>query len=149
MAEFRRDWLSDIRSMQQEMERLLGHFGSSKPPAVHFAPRVWEPAVDVYETKNEVVVTVELAGVRQEEIEVMVEGSTLVVRGARKETATQSRRSYHRMEIHRGFFERDILLPKPVDPEQTKAFYEDGLLKIVLPKAQREQTLQIKFENII
>ena len=135
--------------MQREMERLLEHFGRSKPPVVYFAPRVWEPAVDVYQTEEEIVVTVELAGIRQEEIEVEVEGNTLVVRGERREASAQSRRSYHQMEIQKGSFERSIVLPAPVDREQIRAFYEDGLLKIVLPKAQRDQVLQVRLKTII
>ena len=84
--------------MQREMERLLGHLGSSKPPEVYFAPKAWEPAIDVYETEKEIVVAVELAGVNLEGIGVALEGNTLVVRGERRETPSPERRSYHRME---------------------------------------------------
>jgi HSP20 family protein len=105
---------------------------------------VWEPAVDIYETEKDIVVVLELAGVRQEEIKVAIERNILVVRGERKETSARSRKSYYQMEIHRGSFEKVITLPAPVDPDQTKAFYEEGLLRIVLPKIQREQTLRLR-----
>ena len=144
MVDFRGDWLSNIHSMQQEMERLLDYFGSSKPPVVHFAPRMWEPAIDVYETEKDVVVLVELAGVKQNEIEIVVHGNTLVIRGERKEPQLRSKRTYYQMEIHKGPFERGILLPATVDPDKTKASYEDGLLEIVLPKVWQEQTLRVK-----
>jgi len=147
MMEFRHDWLSSVRSMQREMERLLDYFGSSKPPAVHFA-RMWEPAIDVYETETEVVALVELAGVKQDEIEVVVDGNTLVVRGERKEATPRSKRTYYQMEIQRGVFERGILLPTTVDPDKTKASYEDGLLEIVLPKLRQEQNLQVKIKTL-
>jgi HSP20 family protein len=133
--------------MQREMERLLGYLGSSKPPAAHFAPMVWEPAVDIYETEKEIVVVLELAGVRQEEIKVAIERNVLVVKGERKETSARSRKSYYQMEIHRGSFEKVITLPSPVDSGQTKAFYEEGLLRIVLPKTQREQTLRLRVKK--
>ncbi len=146
MVEFQHDWLSNIQSMQREMERLLDYFGSSKPPIVHFA-RMWEPAIDVYETAKEVVVLVELAGVKQDEIEIKVDGNTLVIRGERKEAPLRSKRTYYQMEIHRGPFERGILLPTTIDPEKAKASYEDGLLEIVLPKVIPEQAFQVKVKT--
>ncbi len=147
MVEFRRDWLTNIDSMQREMERLLDYFGSSKPPMVHFAPGVWEPAIDVYETEEDIVVLAELAGVLQEEIEVVVEGNTLVIRGERRDTLTTGKRTYYQIEIHKGPFERGIVLPAQVNPGQTRASYQDGLLEIVLPKAQKEQTLRVKIKT--
>ncbi len=143
MVEMRYDWLSNIQGMQREMERLLDHLCSSKPPMVHFA-RMWEPAVDVYETEKNIVVLVELAGVKQDKMDVIVVGSTLVVRGERKETPLGGNQTYHRIEIHRGFFERAILLPTAVDPDRTKASYEDGLVEIVLPKVEEERVLRLK-----
>ena len=144
MIEFRRDWINNIHGVQWEMERLLDYFGRSKPPVVYFAPRVWEPAIDVYETEDDVVVLVELAGVKQDEIEVVVNGNTLVISGQRKEAPQRSKRTYFQMEIHRGPFEREILLPASVNSDKAKASCEDGLLEIVLPKLQQEQTFQVK-----
>ncbi len=72
MVEIRYDRLSSIQGMQRQMVRLLDYLGSSKPPMVHFA-RMWEPAVDVYETEESIVVLVELAGVKQDRLEVVVE----------------------------------------------------------------------------
>ena len=149
MAEFRGDWLNEIRNMQREMDRLLSHLGHTKPPEVYFAPRFWEPAIDVYETEEQIVVALELAGMDREKLEVVVESNTLVVRGERRETPPRERRSYHRMEIPKGAFERSIPLPEPVDPDQTRAVFEDGLLRIVLPKVQRGQTLEVRVRTII
>lgn len=142
MVRLRSDWLNTVQGMQQEMERLLNYMGSSKPPSVHFA-RMWEPAVDVYETATEVVVLVELAGVKKDEIQMIVDGRTLVIRGIRQETGMQVKRNFHQMEIHRGPFERSVFLPVTVDPDKTKASYKDGLLEIVLPKVQRARTLRV------
>ena len=144
--EFRYDWLSNVQGMQREMERLLDYFGSSKPPLVHFA-RMWEPAIDVHETEKEVIVLVELAGVKQDEFEVVIDGNTLVIRGERKETPLRSRGTCYQMEIHRGPFERSILLPTTVDPDKTEASFEDGLLKIILPKTRLEQPLRVEIKT--
>lgn len=139
MVELRRDWSDVIVNVQREMERLLGDFTSRKPPSVRFSPRAWEPAIDVYETADEVVVLVELAGLKQEEIEVVVHGNVLVVKGERRDIKQGIKRSYYQMEILWGPFERGITLPVAVDSSQTKAYYEAGFLEIVLPKLQQEQ----------
>jgi HSP20 family protein len=142
MAEFPYDW---VDNMQREMERVLNYFGSSKPPAIHFAPGVWEPAVDVYQSDDEVVVLVELAGVRREDIEIVLDSDTLTIRGERKENANLGkRRSYYQMEINRGLFERKISLPVPVDREKSQASFDNGLLEIKLPRTSREQVFQMK-----
>lgn len=143
MVEIRYDRLSSIQGMQRQMEKLLDYLGSSKPPMVHFA-RLWEPAVDVYETEENVVVLVELAGVRQDRLEVMVEGSAVVVRGERKEIAPGGSKTYYQIEIHRGRFERVVPLPAAVDPDKTRASHDDGLLEVVLPKTKEGRVLRLK-----
>jgi len=143
MVEIRYDRLSSIQGMQRQMERLLEYLGSSKPPMVHFA-RMWEPAVDVYETEENIVVLVELAGVKQDRLEVVVEGSAVIVKGERKEIAPGGSKKYYQIEIHRGRFERAVPLPAAVDPERTRASYDDGLLEIVLPKTNETRVLRLK-----
>ncbi len=141
MIELRRDWLDNVNSMQREMDRLLSFLGASKPPRVQFEPRVWAPAVDVYETAKEVVVLVELAGVKQDEIHISIKGNTMVVTGIREDVSTRSRKTYHQIEIITGPFERGIVLPAPVDPDKAEASYKDGLLEVVLIKV--EQRVQV------
>ncbi len=145
MVELRRDWSEVIITIQQDMERLLGDFTSRKPPSVRFSPRAWEPNIDVYETADEIVVLVELAGLKQEEIEVVVQGNSLVIRGERRDIKQGIRRSYYQMEILWGPFERGITLPVVVDADGTKAYYEAGFLEIVLPKL-REETRRVEIK---
>jgi len=146
MVGFRRDWLIQIDAMQREMERLLGHFASSKPPMVQFSPRVWEPAIDVYETDDQVVVVVELAGVREEDVEIVVDRSTFVIRGERKAASASGHRNYHQMEIASGYFERGIALPVAVVPGQTKASYRGGLVEVILPKVKEEKIRRVRIK---
>ena len=136
------DWIGSMQNMQREMERLLNYLGSSKPPSGHFA-RIWEPAVDVYETAKEVVVLAELPGVKQDDIEVVVDNNHLVIRGQRKEVETHEKKTYYQLEIHRGPFERRILLPARIEPEMTKATHQDGILEIVLAKIRQGPTLRV------
>ncbi len=139
MTESPLNWLANIQDVQREMERLLDYLGTSKPPRVHLA-KMWEPSVDVYETDKEVVVVAELAGVKREMVELVVSGNTLQLRGERRDTRQAGERTYYRMEIHRGPFEKLVRLPATVDPEETRASYEDGLLVIVLPKIAVDTT---------
>lgn len=147
MVELRRDWTEVVVSMQREMERLLGDFTSRKPPSVRFSPKAWAPDVDVYETADEVVILVELAGVKQEEIEVEVHGTALIVRGERRDIKQGVRRSYSQMEILWGPFERSITLPTAVQVEETKAFYEGGFLEIVLPKLDMKTSRKVEIRG--
>jgi HSP20 family protein len=122
--------------MQQEMERFIDDFSRRKPPAHQFRLRGWEPAVDVTETETQVVVLVELAGLSQEQVELVVERNTLRVRGRRQEGPHSTKRSCHRLEIYWGPFERVVPLPAPVQPGSTQATFADGMLEIVLTKAK-------------
>ena len=147
MVQLRHDWFVNIDFMQREMERLLGNFAVRKPPIVYFSPRGWEPAIDIYETPEEIVALVELAGVKQEEIEIVADRKTLIIRGARKDTRQGGKRSYHRMEIHWGDFERGVLLPVAIESDEIRASYQDGLLEIVLPKVQREGRHKVEIQG--
>ena len=146
MVEFRRDWLDNIDNMQREMEQLLDQISQRKPPMVRFSPRAWEPAIDMYETQNEVVVVAELAGLSLEDIRVGFDGKSLMIRGDRKESHEGARRTYYQMEISRGAFQRAVPLPAAVDPDGAEACYHDGILEIVLPKrpTDRTQTVSIR-----
>lgn len=130
---FRRDWFT---TMHQEVERLMDDFSRRKPPSLQFRLRAWEPAVDVTETDTQVVVLVELAGVRREDVELAVDRNTLLVRGQRPEGQHTCKRSCHRLEIYWGPFERVVPLPAPVHPEATHAVFRDGMMEIVLTKVK-------------
>ena len=118
--------------MERAYQRLLG-----TPPgggASNFCAPYMEPPVDVYQTDDEVVILMEIAGIEGEEIELRVEGSTLVIKGERREQPAPRNRSYSQMEITHGMFQREILLPAPVDPDGSRAVYKDGMLQITLPR---------------
>jgi HSP20 family protein len=144
MVGFRYGWLDNIDNMQKEMGRLLDYLGTSKPPVARFDPEVWEPAIDVYETETEIAVLVEIAGLTPEDINVHIEGTTLAIRGERSDTPTNVKRSFRQVEIRRGFFERYVSLPVPVDPDRTRASYKDGLLEIVLVKSQKQESSKVR-----
>ena len=123
-----------VINIQREMEWLIEEVVSRKPPTVRFSPRTWQPTIDVFETDEGVVVLVELAGIKQDEIEVLVQNNILILRGERRDIKQGIKRTYSQMEVLWGPFERNITLPANVDTKQVKAFYEAGFLEIILPK---------------
>ncbi len=96
--------------------------------------RPWRPPTDVYETETEVVVEVEIAGMRDEDCRVGLEGRMLTISGLRV-NMSHEQRAYHEMEIHSGEFRTDIELPAAIDTTAIRAVYEDGFLRIRLQKA--------------
>jgi len=95
---------------------------------------VWSPPTDVYETENSIIVRVEIAGMRDEDFEVAMENTVLMIAGIRPDR--HERRAYQQMEIWFGRFEIAIDISTPVDVETSLAEYKDGFLMINLPKAQ-------------
>ncbi|MBE0430784.1 MAG: Hsp20/alpha crystallin family protein [Dehalococcoidia bacterium] len=143
MIELRRDWSEAAFDMQKEMERLMNEVVNRKPPAVRFSPRTWQPAIDVYETDDEVVVLVELAGVGEDEIEVTMQDRRLAIRGERRDVRRGIKRAYSRMEISWGPFDRSVSIPADVDEERVKATFQAGILEVVLPKLGRRKTHRV------
>ena len=98
---------------------------------------VWSPPTDEYETETAYVVRVEIAGMREEDFEVLLENDTLLISGSRSDFP--DRRAYQQMEIRFGKFATSVNIPGPVDVDQAHAEYKDGFLIVVLPKATPNQ----------
>jgi len=94
----------------------------------------WQPAMDVFETDDAIVVRVEIAGVRGEDLKVQVDGELLRVSGVRRVPSTPKARRLHRMEIAFGPFQREVRIGVPFDRDAVGAHLEDGFLTITLPK---------------
>ena len=131
----------------QQMERdWTTRWGRPRPIG---AMPFWRPNADVHEQADEYVVKIELAGMRDAEIEVMVEESHLIVRGQRAEQRSDSVESVLELGISYGPFQLDFALNVPVQEEHITARYDDGLLFITLPKrppqprAPRRITIQV------
>ncbi len=97
-------------------------------------PRVWRPPTDFYETEENFVVRVEVAGMQDTDFQVTLGQQHLQIHGVRADVS--ERRAFHQMEIPYGEFVTDVELPSPVVFEQIDAVYREGFLRIVLPKAR-------------
>jgi HSP20 family molecular chaperone IbpA len=95
---------------------------------------VWRPSTDVYETESEVVVMMELAGVREEDVEVTLFRDMVVVSGSRVDGARPEKVRYHEVGINFGRFRSEVFLPIQVNPDCVEAHYENGFLTIRLSK---------------
>lgn len=108
-----------------------------KPDAaqMHLGKRstLWRPPTDVFETRDAVIVRVEIAGMHEADFSIILDGNYLTIRGIRQDVT--ERRAYHQMEIRFGEFSVEIELPTSVDAEKVVAVYQNGFLRITLPKA--------------
>lgn len=91
-------------------------------------------AVDLYEEKGEVVAEMHLAGIDPEKIDVSVEDNYLRISGAKDEKKEEEKKNYYYKEIQRGAFERTVRLPSRVKGAEAKAMYENGILRVTIPK---------------
>ena len=105
--------------------------------------RAWAPSVDVVEENNHYELRAELPGMKKEEIEVLFDEGELVLRGERKFEDEEKKDNYRRVERRYGKFERRFSLPDEVEVDKVKAEYKDGVLSVVLPKAEVPEPKQI------
>jgi len=110
------------------------------------AMTVWSPSVDVRETKDEIVVSIELPGIRREDVTLTVENGMLSVSGEKKQEFEQGKAGgdYHLIERTYGRFERSFTLPRTVDQQKVKAAFENGVLNITLSKVPEAKPKQIE-----
>ncbi len=137
----------ELAAIRDEMNRLFDDFFSGFP----FPERrrglmegEWAPTVDVAETDENIVVTAELPGVKQNDVEISVVNDVLTLKGEKKEEKEIKKENYHRIERSYGSFQRSISLPTGVQADKAKATYKDGVLTITIPKVEEAKPKSIK-----
>lgn len=103
----------------------------------------WTPALDVYEDKDQFVVTAELPGMKKDEIDVSFNDGSLTISGERKSEHENKEAGVFRSERYFGRFQRTVDLPAQVEGNKAKAEYRDGILTVALPKAEQAKPKQI------
>lgn len=104
----------------------------------------WAPAVDIYETENDLVLKADLPEVAEKDIDIRVENNMLTIRGERKLEESVKEDNYLRVERAYGSFSRSFSLPTTVDTESIKANYKNGVLTVELPKRAESKPKQVK-----
>jgi HSP20 family protein len=135
----------DLMAMQDRMTRLIDETLSRiwKEEVVR---GVWSPPVDILERGDELVLKVDLPEVSQSEIDIRVEGITLIIQGERRLIKDAPEENYIQIERPYGTFRRTFNIPRMIEQEEIKASYKDGVLRIVLPRKQETQPKQIVVE---
>jgi HSP20 family protein len=138
------DQLSDLheefnRLFNEPFERTARAFG---------ALNAWAPPVDIYEDKNSLILRVEVPGLKKEDIDISLHENVLTISGERKNEKKYEGARTSREERFFGRFMRSMKLHKPVDPNQVKAQYEDGILTVTLPKAEEAKPRQIEIKGV-
>ncbi|WP_029214537.1 Hsp20/alpha crystallin family protein [Kallotenue papyrolyticum] len=128
-------------AIQRELEELFRRqWGRPSSTTLQHRSDLWQPAADVYETESAYIVLLELAGMRDAQIEVTLTEGALFVHGRRPELHPRSAVHFHQLAINEGPFQCVVYVPGPVDDERVEAVYDDGLLTITLPKRLPQRT---------
>jgi HSP20 family protein len=136
------DPFRDVASFQDQMSRLCGDL----PLRFLGGDGVggWYPPVDISEEEDRIVLRAELPGVGKDDIDINVENGTISLRGEKKQEKQVDSENAYRMERFYGSFSRSFVLPTTIDPENIKASFSDGVLEIVLPKADDAKPRKIQ-----
>ncbi len=136
------DTYHGLSGLQEQVNRLFET--SFKGRSDNSALTTWAPAVDIYETENELVVKADLPDINEKDLDVRIENNTLTVRGERKFEKKVEEENYLRVERTYGSFSRSFSLPNTVNSEAIKAVYKNGVLTVELPKRAESKPKQIK-----
>ena len=134
----------EMMTLREAMDRL---FDDAFTRPLSLSGNNWSiPAVDMYQTENEVVVKAALPGIKADEVQLNVTGEVLTIKGETKQENETKEKAYHIREQRWGAFERSIVLPTEVVADKAKADFENGVLTITLPKAEevKPKTINIK-----
>jgi len=131
------DPLANLRLFEDAFTRVLAEPQTNRP---------WSPAVDIYETENELVLKADLPDVDLKDIDVRVENQTLTIAGERKFEQQESGKGFHRIERNYGRFVRSFAVPNAFDTGNIGAGYKNGVLTVTLPKTEAAKPRQIKVE---
>ncbi len=144
MAIVRWNPFRELESFQRRMNRLFeDEFGRAPAKENELYACDWTPSVDIFEDKENVVLTAEVPGLSKEEIDIQVSDNQLTIRGERKMEHEESKEGYRRVERCYGTFSRSFNLPDTIDQENIQAAYEEGVLKVTLPKMEKAKPRQI------
>ena len=131
------DPLANLRVFEDAFSRMLSEPQSNRP---------WTPAVDIYETENELVLKADLPEVDLKDIDVRVENQTLTLAGERKFEKQDAGKGYHRIERSYGNFTRSFAVPNTFDTGNIAAAFKNGVLTVTLPKREAAKPRTIKVE---
>ena len=136
--------LTHLSSLREEIDRLFEFPLTALTEATQPFLSGWLPAVDLFQDKDNLTLKAELPGMQKEEIDISLHDGVLTLSGERKSDQKYEGAQACRSERFLGRFQRTLALPSLVDAEKVKATYKDGILTVVLPKAEEAKPKQIE-----
>jgi len=144
MGIIRYDPFRDLRNLQEEVNRLFSNNISRDFGDEGIARGAWNPSVDIYENKDQIVLEAELPGMNREDFDLTVENNVITLRGERRFEKRDESDNYHRVERSYGSFSRSFTLPQTVTGESATAEYKNGVLRVTLPKREEVKARRIE-----
>jgi HSP20 family protein len=133
----------DMVSIQDEMNKLFDDFLGRPLMRTEWSEGVWNPSVDISETKDNVLIKAEMPGLNKEDVKISMQDNMLTLTGEKKQEKEEKETNYHRVERSYGAFSRSFSLPTSVKSDKIRATYKDGILSITLPKTEEVKPKEI------
>ncbi len=140
------DPFREVGSIRNEVDQIFDSFFGRFPIRRRILDSVWVPLVDIEETKDHILVRTELPGMKKEEITISLNGDHLFLSGERKQEKEVKDKTYLRIERSYGRFERVVPLSTEIEKDKVKATYQDGVLEVIIPKAEKVKLKEIDIE---
>ncbi|MBI3596472.1 MAG: Hsp20/alpha crystallin family protein [Nitrospirae bacterium] len=142
---------SELSRVEREAEQLFGDFFRRPLWGLSWPERfreigLREPAIEVYEEKDDVVVKAEIPGMKKEDLDINISGSLLTIKGEKKQEEEVKKKGYYYSERSYGSFVRTIDLPKEVQVDKAYANFKDGVLEVRLPKTEEAKRKEVKIK---
>jgi HSP20 family protein len=123
--------------LRDQVERMMGDLFKDMKPLGYRPQKIFHPPMDIYETAEHLVVVLEIAGMKPENIQVLFDKEILSISGNRIERGSIAKIRLHQMEIDYGDFERSLRIPFPLQVDEFKATYQQGFLMVTVPKLKK------------
>ncbi|HEX8637956.1 MAG TPA: Hsp20/alpha crystallin family protein [Pyrinomonadaceae bacterium] len=141
------DPFRELRGLQDEMNRLfLTNYSQRGASEEGFASGAWNPQVDIFENKDQIVLEAELPGMKPENVNISIENNVLTIHGERKFEKKDEKDNFHRVERSYGSFTRSFTLPPTVSSENANAEFENGVLRLTLAKREEAKPRRIEIK---
>lgn len=132
----------ELVDVRDDFDRIVDRL--FKPETDFWEGHTKAPLVDIYEEADSVVVKAEIPGLKKEDVDVSITGDSLTLSGKKKDVKEVKKENFYRKEIREGSFFRTIPLPCAINRDKVKASYKEGVLEVVLPKAEEEKKKELK-----
>ena len=140
-------FFDEFTTLRNKLDRVMNRvFPINTEPVEPYLTARWTPVADVYETKDNLFVKVEIPGLTEKDIDITVEANVLTIQGERKIEEEKEEKGYFRMERAYGKFLRAFTLPPNILTDKVNATYNNGVLELILPKKEEAKPKQIKLE---